>query len=148
MFGRNKPIEDPQLGTLTKSGGKWKGRISFGPHRDVALRLSGGKEPDAAALELARDLPARYEALRPQIARELFEHAEPYLEDLSPPIRLTTPEDVWPHVQAEFVRVEPLRGSPAPGPILEIAFTTAWDEEHTVAARIQDWRVFELCGSV
>jgi len=29
-----------------------------------------------------------------------------------------------------------------------VAYRVAWDEEHTVGARIQDWRLIELCGSV
>ena len=67
--------------------------------RQAAPAEAAGSGP----LALARDLPARYEALRPRIAKDLFEHAEPYLEagnwvglhgPDSPPLRLAAPEDV------------------------------------------------------
>ena len=149
-FFKSAPFADPVLGTLRRSGGRWKGTVSFGPHTDVALRVIGDKTPDPVALTLARDLPARFEELRGPIETALFEHHEPYREsgvaDALP--RFAHAADVWPHVTPVFVSVEPLAGSPTRGPILEIAYRVAWDEEHTVAARVQDWRVFELCGSV
>jgi hypothetical protein len=42
------------------------------------------------------------------------------------------------------VLIEPLDGVPT----IEIALSVAWDEEHTLGARIQEWRLLELCGSV
>jgi hypothetical protein len=157
LFG-TKSIQDPVLGTLSRSGGRWRGTISFGTHRDVPLRLAGGRAgPDAASLALAHRLPAEFALLRPQIETSLHEHYEPYRDAESDDggpgrtrafPRLERAAEVWSHVSPVSVLVEPLRGAPAPGPVVEIAYAVAWDEEHTVAARIQGGRVFELCGSV
>ena len=153
MFGlfKSTTFEDPQLGRLSRSRGKWRGTISFASHRDVPLALSGsGKAPDPASLELARPLPAQFAELVPQIESRLYEHYEPYRESAAavglPAIQCA--HDVWPHVSPAFVLVAPLEGAPAPGPVLEIAYTVAWDEEHTVGARFQGGRLFELSGSV
>jgi hypothetical protein len=42
------------------------------------------------------------------------------------------------------VLIEPMRRVDT----VEIAYRTAWDEEHTVGARFQDWAFVELNGSV
>jgi hypothetical protein len=160
MFGlfKSPPFQDSRLGLLTRSGGHWKGMIALGRHGDVELRLFGGRDtPDPASLALAHDLSARFDALVPQIQASLFEHYEPYgqaasngeLPERSEPLpKIERAEDVWPHVSPAYVLIEPLQGSPADGPTIEIAYTVAWDEEHTVGARIQEWKLFELCGSV
>ena len=153
VFGlfKSAPFEDPRLGTLSRSRGKWRGTISFASHRNVPLRLSGGgKAPDPASLDLARQLPARFAELRPQIESQLYEHYEPYREsaDAGGLPGIDRAEDVWLHVSPVHVLAAPLDGAPAPGLVLEIAYAVAWDEEHTVGARIQGGRLFELCGSV
>ena len=160
MFGlfKTAPFEDDRLGSLTRSGGSWRGIIALGQHGKFELSLSGGRQsPDSASLALARELPARYESLLSQIQASLFEHYEPYrdadsageLPEPSEPFpKIERAEDVWPHVFSRWVRIEPLQGSPQDGPTIEIAYRVAWDEEHTVGARIQGWSLFELCGSV
>lgn len=160
MFGLFKaaPFEDDSLGLLTRSGGLWRGSIALGRHGKIALSLSGERQsPDSASLALARELPARYESLLSQVQASLFEHYEPYrdanstgeLPDPSEPFpKILCPEDVWHCVFSQWVRIEPLQGAPQDGPTIEIAYRVAWDEEHTVGARIQGWRLFELCGSV
>ena len=151
-------FEDDLLGPLTRSRGSWKGSIALPRHGNIELSLSGGRQsPDSSSLALARQLPGRYEALLPEIQASLFEYYEPYREAESagelpepsePFPKFQRAGDVWPHVFAQWVRVEPLQGSPQAGPTIEIAYRVAWDEEHTVGARIQGWRLFELCGSV
>ena len=160
MFGlfKTTPFEDDHLGTLTRSGGSWRGSIALGRHGKMALSLSGDRQaPDAASLALAHELPARYETLLASIQTSLLEHYEPYREAASagespessgPFPTIQSAEAVWPHVVAQWVRIEPIRGAPQDGPTIEIAYQVAWDEEHTVGARIQGWRLFELCGSV
>ena len=160
MFGlfKTAPFEDDRLGSLTRSGGSWKGSIALWRHGKIEVSLTGGRQsPDSASLALARELPTRYGALLPQIQASLFEHYEPYRDADSagelperpePFPKITRAEDVWPHVFAQWVRIEPLQDSPQDGPTIEIAYRVAWDEEHTVGARIQGWRLFELCGSV
>lgn len=86
MFGlfKSEPFQDGFLGLLTRSGSYWKGTIALGPHRNVALRLTGtSKAPDPAGLALAHELPARFNDLLPLIQASLFEHYQPYLEAAS-----------------------------------------------------------------
>ncbi len=160
MFGLFKAttIKDDRLGLLTRSGRYWRGSIALGRHGNIALSLSGGRDaPDSASLALARELTARYDALLAQIQAGLFEHYEPYgdtgsNEDLAEPSdplpKIERAGDVWPHVVVEWVRIEPLNGAPHDGPTIEIAYRVAWDEEHTIGARVQEWKLWELCGSV
>ncbi len=103
------------------------------------------------ALQVARDLADRVDALTADIQRGLFEHYIPYREaadagasgDGSCP-HIARAEDVWPYVKPAHVLVEPMQGRWT----IEIAFATAWDVEHTVAAIFQDQRFVELNGSV
>jgi hypothetical protein len=53
-------------------------------------------------------------------------------------------QSVWGFVSPAHVRVEPLGNLIT----VEIAFSVAWDEEHTVGARFQGWTFVELNGSV
>jgi hypothetical protein len=57
---------------------------------------------------------------------------------------LTRPDDVWAHVRPVRVLIERLAGRET----LEIAYRAAWDEEHTLGARVQEWELVELNGSV
>jgi uncharacterized protein DUF6985 len=61
-----------------------------------------------------------------------------------PCLSIVSPEAAWQHVTPAHVLVEPLEGIPT----VEIAFRVAWDEEHTVGARFQNWQFSELDGSV
>jgi hypothetical protein len=116
------------------------------------LALAGSREaPDPIALELARELPDRFKSLMPKIQTGRFEHYAPYKEavdsgeetgSLCPSV--ASPEAVWPHVTPAHVLVEPIEGVPT----VEIAFRVAWDVEHTVGARFQNWQFIELNGSV
>ena len=51
---------------------------------------------------------------------------------------------MWRHTAVEFVQVTPLSGQLT----VEIGYRVAWDEEHTLGARLRDGRLIELCGSV
>src|SRR5579859_6958351 len=113
MFGlfKTRSFQDGRLGALTRVGDHWKGRISLGHHGSVELSLVGSRQsPGSASLVLARELPARYGALLPQIQSSLFEHYEPYrdaalageLPERSEPFpKIERAEDVWPHVFPE-----------------------------------------------
>jgi hypothetical protein len=155
MFGLFKParVHDAQLGALTRSRGLWRGTISLDSSVGVPLALAGGRaEPDAPALALAREMAAQFPSWRPAIAAALFEHYAPYAEAVTagelPPDggvpAIDTPEQVWHHVAISHVAITPLDGVLT----TEIAYHTAWDEEHTLAARFQSGRLVELCGSV
>ena len=82
MFGLFKSaiVSDPQLGEFRRSGGLWRGTVLLGEER-VPLVLSGSHAaPDPEALTIARSIPSRFPAWRPEIARSLFEHYSPYAE--------------------------------------------------------------------
>ncbi len=83
----------------------------------------------------------------------MFEHYAPYAEavaasELVPPEeglpRVTQSGDVWSHTSVEFVAVIPLDGELT----VEIGYRVAWDEEHTLGARLRNGRLIELNGSV
>ena len=153
LFGSD-PFTDPVLGVLTRAGRSWRGLIPLPGHGAVEFRVAGDrKAPDAASLEVARALSARYEALREPIARELFAHYEPYADpvgggdadagEYAPPA-IASASEVWAHVSVPYVLVDAAhRDFDA-----EIAYEAAWDEEHTLAARLEADRFVELCGSI
>jgi hypothetical protein len=156
---KSKQITDPNLGVLTLSKGKWQGNLSLNPHGTIQLLLSGNSTaPDPASLKIAYQLPTQYQQLKQQIETSLFDHYQPYQEAESSdelpensepfPNNIKSPAEVWNYVSPVYVRIGSLRGSPLPEPTIEIAYTVSWDEEHTVGARIQGEKLFELCGSV
>jgi hypothetical protein len=154
MFGlfKPKPFRDEKLGELRRSGGYWKGSLVLAPCGTFRLAIAGSRNaPDSIALGLAKELPDRFKSLMPKIQAGIFEHYEPYREAVdageyteSPRPSVASPEAVWPHVKPAHVLVEPMRGVTT----VEIAFRVAWDMEHTIGARFQDWQFVELNGSV
>jgi hypothetical protein len=147
IFNFFKPSQyaDATLGALVRRGGYWRGQISLGSDGDVPLLLAGGgAAPGESSLVLARELVSRYSALRTAIASALFEHYEPYSEELGDIPKLGGPDQVWKHVTPVHVRIEPLDRIET----VEIAYRTEWDEEHTLGARFRDWALVELNGSV
>jgi len=145
--------DDPTLGTLVGAWGRWRGQIGLGPGPAMPLVLTGDwAAPHAARLHLARELPTRYPPLVPTIEEALFEHYEPYGEAIAagdePPHPrvpvLTQPEQVRPYVIPVRVLIEAVGGVDT----VEIAYRAAWDDEHTLGARIQGWRLVGLNGSV
>lgn len=160
MFGLfKKPLhQDPVLGTLQRASGSWKGTLKLTGGEEIAIRLAGGREaPDADCLDLAQTLPGKFHEIKPQIIAGLFEHYEPYkeafddgqIEERGEPFPVvSTPDEILPHTSIEYVFIGPIHGAPGKGPIVEIAYRVTWDEEHTVGVRFQEWRLFEVCGSV
>ncbi len=156
MFGlfKSEPFTDDALGSFQKKSGYWIGSVALAPHGVVELRLAGDrKAPDASALLLARELSSRYASLLHPIEAALFDHYLPYaqangrgeqgeLEASVPDI--ADAKQIWPHVDPLYVSMERMQGVAT----VEIAYRVAWDEEHTVAARLQNWQFVELCGSV
>ena len=102
------------------------------------------------AIELAKELRERFPSLAFQIQNELFQHHLPYKEAVeagkltcSPCLQIASASDVWSHVKPAHVLIEPFKRED-----IEVAFTTEWDIEHTVAAIFFDWQFIELNGSV
>jgi hypothetical protein len=154
MFGlfKSEPFQDADLGELRRSGGYWRGSLELRPCGTFRLALNGNREkPDQAALGLAKELLDRFPSLVPEIQTGLFEHYIPYKEAVdageetgSPCPKIASAEAVWPHITPAHVLVEPIQGVPT----VEIAFRAAWDEEHTLGARFQNWKLIGLNGSV
>jgi hypothetical protein len=121
-------------------------------HGIVELRLSGGRTgPDASAAELGESLVRRYEGLVPEIEKALHRHYSGYRYAAERGDRVPAPfpvienaGDVWSHVRLASVLIAPLDGIPT----VEIVLSASWDQEHTLGARLRDWRLLELCGSV
>ena len=110
-------------------------RILLAP---VRVQGEGGE------VEIARAIPSSFPSWRPAIERALFQHYEPYAEAEEDVPKINDPAGVWPHVEARFVSVTPLSGEP----VVEIGYEVAWDEEHTLGARLRDGQLLELSGSV
>jgi hypothetical protein len=116
------------------------------------LSLPGDRHtPESKTIEIARELLKRFSSLVPQIENELFEHYLPYKEAIetgiqtgSPCPQIESPSAVWAHVKPAHVLIESIKGNWR----IEVAFTTDWDIEHTVAAIFSDWHFIELNGSV
>jgi hypothetical protein len=153
LFGlvQSPTVDDPDCGRLIRSRGYWRGRMALGAHPDVALLIGGGREgPDGAALAQARELPARYLTLQSAIGAALFEHYGPYREAVDAgeidedAVQLASSDDVWAHVKPVHIIIAPLDGRLT----VEIGYATEWDIEHTLGARLVDWQLAELNGSV
>ena len=154
VFGlfKSEPYQNPEFGEFTRSRGHWNGRIALAPIGTFSLSLAGDQNaPHRDALRLLGELRERFRSLVPEIERGLLEHYQPYKEAAQagkdgsnpfPPIANNV--EVWPHVKPLHVLIEPLNRQWR----VEIAFTTDWDIEHTVAAIYSDWQFIELNGSV
>lgn len=147
MFGlfKTPAYSDPQLGDLRRTGGLWRGSISLG-EAEIPLALAGSRsEPDPNAIEIAGSIRSGYPHWQPFIEQAMFEHYAPYAETTESAIpHIEKPAGVWPHIAAEFVQVTPLDGVLA----IEIGYRVAWDDEHTLGARLRDGQLIELNGSV
>ena len=145
-------FSDPALGQITHNRGLWWAPVQLPEHDSVDVGLSGSAtEPDAEGLSLARDLPTRYASLKAPIEQALFAHYEPFRkarEEGSLPMgavpEISSAGDVWSHVTLEALNVEPMQW----GLTIEIVYVADWDGEHALGARVHDWQLVELCGSV
>ena len=152
-FFKSPPFRDPILGEFTRSRGHWRGKLELNG-ATVPLVLAGERSgPNTQAMALARTIAADFLAWRPVIEAALLEHRQPYTEALAagelpapsdPVPRISAPIEVWPHVTLVFASVTVLDRALT----VELGFTTAWDEEHTLGARFQGGKFIELCGSV
>ena len=149
---KSRSYQDTEFGELIRSRGHWNGRIALTPPGTFSVSLAGDHNaPHLDALRLLRELRERFRSLVPTIEHGLFNHYLPYKEALDAGIEMCNPFpqitnsiDVWTHVKPAHVLIEPLNGQWR----VEIAFTTDWDIEHTVAAIYSDWQFIELNGSV
>ena len=137
---------------LRRSWGHWEGKLFFASHGDVKVRMCGSaREPHAASLALAKQLPDHYPSFLPDLQDRFFEHYEIYLEahrsgDLPAGDfpRIDTAADVWAHVAIDHELIEPVDGVL----LIEIAYESRWDPEHDLGVRIREWRLSEVAGSL
>lgn len=154
MFGwlKSPVFQDTRFGELHRSRGYWKGGIALPPCGAFRLALPGSREaPDPQALALAEEATKRFRLLMQTIQQGLFEHYLPYKEAADAETQMAnsfpqpaSAEAVWSHVMPAHVLIERFENAWT----IEIAFKTAWDVEHTVAAVFRDWQFIELNGSV
>ena len=143
------PIHDGVFGTLRRSWSGWRGTLELDPGHPIPLVISGSRAgPTQAALDLARQLPQKYPTLRHAIGQALLDHVEP-ARDVPDEVGLAMrplgdAEAVWRFVTPAHVLIAPLLGALT----IEIGLRADWDEEHTLGARLQEWRLVELNGSV
>lgn len=153
---KSKRFPDPELGELVRSRGHWRGSIELGAgaREALPLALTGPRaEPDPQALTVAKQLPTLMASWRARIEEALFEHYGPYAPEpdaeAAPDSEqgipmISEPSQVWPHVSLEYVSITPMSGALT----VELGYTSAWDEEHTLGARFRSGVFVELCGSV
>lgn len=155
MFGlfKSTPYHHPDLGTLTRSRGMWRGSLRLGA-QPVPLAVSGTRQaPDAAALAAACAAPGLLPGWTPIVAQALFDHYAPGLDAYrrgefdtadDPFPLIAKPADVWKHVKLVFLAAGPVDGKT----MTELGYETAWDIEHTLGARFVGNDFIELNGSV
>jgi hypothetical protein len=145
LFG-NDLHHDPVLGGFEKRRGSWYGEIALAGLGRVPLVVPGDRHrPAAASLALAPSAPAQLAALGGAIAAQLYAHWEAYREaGVEEAPALAGPDDVWRYVRVESLHVN---ADELEFPI-ELRLTVAWDEEHTLGARVCDGELVELNGSV
>ena len=152
MF-KSPTFSDALLGKFRRTGRVWRGIIDLGEIR-VPLAVPGSRSaPHPQALDIARALPSTYPEWRGLIEAAMFEHYAPYAESVAvgefepseeglP--RITQPDEIWPHASVDFVAVIDLDGELS----VEIGYRVAWDEEHTLGARLRNGHLIELNASV
>lgn len=134
-------MTDPDLGDLVRRRGAWRGELAIAADHLVPLAVAGGRQgPDPAALALARTIPSTFAARRADIRTALAEHRAPYLDEEVDGGDVDHDPDPEPIYAAVIVLGGELT--------VELGYRVAWDEEHTLGARIRDGRLVELNGSV
>lgn len=139
MFSLFKPkdIEHPIFGPLKWYHGRWQAHLDVPGHGKLRVLIAGAKSGLSAGAESeALLLLSAFAAWKPRIAQALLEHSEPYN-------CVSSPEEAWRQASLQAAVVEPMAGIMT----TELCFTTTWDEEHTLGARLQQGKWLELCGS-
>jgi hypothetical protein len=148
---RPPPVNDPALGVLHRSRGKWRGQITLPASPAAELLVPGPRSgPDARAVALVAELIRSYPELRPTIELRIREHYRPYWDAIqrhgtggSGSPRLQAPGDVWAEVLHMSVDVAPYA---TPNEIL-ISYGLAWNEpRHVVGAWIRDGQLIGFLG--
>ena len=137
-------FESGVLGNFEKINGLWEGSISLMGNKKTPILIFGNRSgPDFYALESMVEVLNSWDEISNEIQNSLFEH---YL-------RGPTWNDSYPRIDRarlmasvvfEQILVEMRRGRL----VIEISIRTAWDEEHTLGARLVNLKLEELCESI
>ena len=126
-----RSVDDPHLGVLERRRGRWWGEVEIDGDR-VTLAVVGGRAgPESAALAVARGAADELGAARTELEEALADHREPW----------GTTEDRW---SIEWASVAAVDGVLT----LELGLQVAWDDDHTLGARLRRGQLLELNGSV
>jgi hypothetical protein len=155
MFGlfKTEDFQHPSLGTFQWTRGYWRGRASLPGARTAPLIVSGTRKgPEPEALNLAINLSRDLQSVEPQLKQALFEHYEPYAEEVRQG-GLKAEHGSFPEVKSgvealgqaaiQAILIVELDGALA----TEVCYRVPWDEEHTLGARFRGAHWVELCGS-
>ena len=136
-MGRAKPFVDAQLGELRRSRGAWRGSVRLAPNDPIPLSVPGSRsEPDHAALELARTIPAEYERGRGAVEAALDEHRTAALEGVGAE-GLVYPAPT----SASVIELDRTL-------TIQLAYEVDWDDDHTLGACLRGGELVELNGSI
>lgn len=139
MFGRARSFDDPELGPMRRARGAWRGTIRLGSHGPIPLALPGSRsEPDAAALTLARSIPAEYDRCRAAIDNALVEHRSIGLDGDGPVSTQDAPPQPTSAAVIKFDRAW----------TIQLAYQVEWDDDHTLGACLRNGELIELNGSI
>ena len=146
FFRAPAPYRDPTLGQLLYSGGRWRGSMELEPGKTVVLFLPGARSgPLPDALQVARQAPASWRRLRPEVEKELFEHYSNGRDGGAVDLpEIATSDDIWSHVTLSSVEIRPYESVDE----FQVAIRTAWDDEHTLGAIARDATLVGLNGSI
>jgi hypothetical protein len=132
-----KSYEDPALGELERRRGRWRRDMELG-FETVPLVLVGGRSgPDPEAVTMARGSVGRLPAWRELVGPALRDHRSNGTD-------VPVDAELWADVMSAYVAVLRIDGAMT----VEWGMNVAWDEEHTLAARMRDGELVELNGSV
>ena len=145
-FRAPPPREDPQLGSLLYSGGRWRGTVKMEEGKRTPLFLPGTRTaPAPEALQLAQKTTEWWIRVRPDVERELYEHYSNGRDGGVPDLPdIPRPNDVWSHVTLSSVEIGPHKSLDE----FQVAIRTAWDEEHTLGALVRGGALVGLNGSI
>ncbi len=143
-FFKSKKIthDDPTLGRLTFcKPASWEGDVMFLPTgHNVKLILSGDQSGPNVEHRTAFDaLVDRYDQLKTEIEKDLFELYDNYRSDLDADNYpadfpdLSSPNQIWQSTALFSVGVNGLAS-------FELTFCFDWHEDHTFAVQIIDWK--------
>lgn len=155
-FLKAPTFSHPRFGEMRFSRDYWRGKAEYMGWQDVGILLRGNRHGiDPAAQALCDELEARFDSMKDEIAKALYE--ESYIPCSQAVDRGEYPEyaleefptiesaaDIFNHLRPKWIMFE---ADGEPGYIM-IGIAAFWEIEHTLGVGIKDWRFDYLNGSV